>query len=174
MEAQHVDQSTVKPKTPEVKNLLEQCKTLILATINKDGTPLSSTVPYARVENEFFVYVSYMAMHTKNLIDRKVVSVMLTEDEASSKQLFARHRLTLQSESCLVEKDTELYKLAMADLEQRHGKIVQVLQSMDDFVLISLKPIKGTYVNGFGSAYFVNADLEVQEHRTGEHGGHNR
>lgn len=174
MESQHIDQSKVKPKAPKVSTLLEQCQTLILATLNQDGSPLASTVPYAKIGNEFFVYVSFMAGHTKNLLERKAVSVMLTEDESTSKQLFARHRVTMQSEATLVEKDSQSYADAMQDLSERHGKIIQVLQSMDDFVLVRLTPKQGTYVNGFGSAYFVNADLEVQEHRTGEHGGHNR
>jgi putative heme iron utilization protein len=36
---------------------------------------------------------------------------------------------------------------------------------MGDFILIALHPVKGSYVNGFGSAYFVDENLEIIEHR---------
>lgn len=31
--------------------------------------------------------------------------------------------------------------------------------------MIALNPVKGAYVNGFGSAYFVNENMEILEHR---------
>jgi putative heme iron utilization protein len=49
-----------------------------------------------------------------------------------------------------------------------------VLSDLNDFVLFDLKPIKGSYVNGFGSAYFVDENLEIMEHRRGAHGEQNR
>ncbi|WP_336685966.1 hypothetical protein [Chryseobacterium bernardetii] len=36
---------------------------------------------------------------------------------------------------------------------------------MGDFILIALQPVKDSYVNGFGSDYFVDSNLEIIEHR---------
>ncbi|MHC5202871.1 HugZ family pyridoxamine 5'-phosphate oxidase [Myroides sp. LJL119] len=163
------DHRQVKPKSPQVQELINSCKSIMLATINQDGTPLVSTAPYSRVDNEFQILVSYMAKHTLNLQERNKVSIMFVEDEANCKQIYARHRLTLQVNSELVAKDTLLYQRALEDLKARNGKIIDVLESLEDFVLFNFKIQSGSYVNGFGSAYYVNPQLEIVEHRIGEH-----
>lgn len=167
------DQSKVKPKTPKVSELLDNIKSVVLASIDEDGTPTSSYAPFVQTDGSFQILVSFMARHTKNLRDRKKVSVMFIEDESASKQVYARHRLTIDSEASEVEKGSPLWEKAITGLKDKHGKIVETLESLEDFIMIDLKPTKGAYVNGFGSAYFVNDQLEVLEHRTGAHGQHN-
>ena len=167
------DQTKVKPKTPKVEELIDEVKSVMLATINEDGSPLVSTAPYSKVGNEFQVLVSFMAKHTKNLRDRKQVSIMFVEDESACKQLYARHRLTITSTAELVNKEDALYTLAIDDLRNRHGKVIDVLGELSDFVMFNFKVQSGSYVNGFGSAYFVDENLQVMEHRVGAHGAHN-
>ncbi|MDT4873127.1 hypothetical protein FQZ97_1083540 [compost metagenome] len=36
---------------------------------------------------------------------------------------------------------------------------------LEDFIMIELTPVAGSYVNGFGSAYYVSDQLEVVQHR---------
>ncbi len=167
------DQKKVKPKAPKIGELIDGTKSVILATIDADGDPNSSYAPYANVDGSFQVLVSFMAKHTKNLRDQKKVSVMLIEDEAAHKQIYARNRLTMECEPVLVESGTEFFERSVKALEERHGNIVKMLSELNDFVLFDLKPIKGSYVNGFGSAYSVNADLTINEHVKGAHGQHN-
>lgn len=165
-------QSQVKPKAPKVMELVESSKSLILATVDADGNPVSSYAPFAFINGSFFVYVSFMAKHTKNLLDRKKASVMFIEDESASKQIYARTRLTLSAEAILIEKETPLFEQTMNELKELHGKVVEILSEMTDFVLVELKPQRGAYVNGFGSAYFIDSNLQVIEQNTGEQGGH--
>lgn len=167
------DQHKVKPKAPQIEELISSCQSIMIATLNEDGSPLVSTAPYSRVGNQFQILVSFMAKHTKNMRDRKKVSFMFTEDESVSKQIFARHRLTIETEAELIQRENELFDAAINDLKTRHGKIIDVLGNLDDFVLFNFKPIKGSYVNGFGSAYFVDENLQIAEHRHGAHGSHN-
>jgi len=166
------DQSQVKPKAPKVMELVESTKSLILATVDAEGNPVSSYAPFVLIDGSFYIYVSFMAKHTKNLQDRKKVSIMFIEDETAGKQIYARTRLTVNSEAQLVEKENSLFVQAIDALKERHGKVVDILAEMTDFVLFELKPKSGAYVNGFGSAYFVDANLQVIEQNTGEQGGH--
>lgn len=168
-----LDHTKVQPKTPKVQELIESSKSIILATVDTEGIPNSSYAPFVNLDGSFQILVSYMARHTKNLRDGKKVSFMFIDDESASRQIYARNRLTIDSEAVLVEKGGDLWNRALEALKTRHGKVVDVISEMDDFIMFDLKPIKGAYVNGFGSAYFVNADLEVQDHRTGNHGAHN-
>ena len=168
-----LDQHKVKPKAPKIEELLEASKSLILGTIDAEGNPLASYAPYVQIDGNFHILVSFMAKHTRNLRDRNRASVMFIEDESATKQVYARDRLTLDCESSQVEQGTELWNRSVAALKERHGKVVEMLADLNDFILIELKPNSGSYVNGFGSAYSVNADLSINEHVRGAHGQHN-
>lgn len=163
-------QKTVKPKAPKIEELIDNTKSVILATIDAEGHPVSSYAPFVQLDGSFQILVSFMAKHTRNLRDRKRVSVMLIEDESAVKQIYARDRLTLDCEAELVEQGSDFWNRSVDALKEKHGKIVDMLSELDDFVLFDLQPIKGSYVNGFGSAYSVNSDLTVNEHVKGAHG----
>ncbi|WP_379969113.1 hypothetical protein [Epilithonimonas sp. UC225_85] len=90
---------------------------------------------------------------------------MFIEDESATKQVYARERLTVEVSTSQIERDSEDWNNVVGKLKERHGKIVDVLNEMTDFILVALYPVKGAYVNGFGSAYFVDANLEIMEHR---------
>ncbi|GAA4162956.1 heme utilization protein HutZ [Chryseobacterium ginsenosidimutans] len=154
-----------KPLTPKVKELIERTKSVILATVDAEGTPNSSYAPFVQVENTFYILVSFMAKHTKNLADGRKTSVMFIEDESATKQIYARERLTIEASTSQVEKDSEIWNAVVSQLKETHGKVVDVIAEMKDFILIGLHPVKGSYVNGFGSAYFVDQNLEIMEHR---------
>ncbi|MEN4761744.1 pyridoxamine 5'-phosphate oxidase family protein [Chryseobacterium sp. C39-AII1] len=154
-----------KPLTPKVKELIERTKSVILATVDAEETPNSSYAPFVQVDNTFYILVSFMAKHTKNLADGRKTSVMFIEDESATKQIYARERLTIEASTSQVEKDSETWNTVVSLLKETHGKVVDVIAEMKDFILIGLHPTKGAYVNGFGSAYFVDQNLEIMEHR---------
>lgn len=154
-----------RPLTPKVKELIERTKSVILATIDAEGTPNSSYAPFVHVDKTFYILVSFMAKHTKNLADGRKTSVMLIEDESATKQIYARERLTFEASTSQIERDSEMWNDVVAKLKEANGKVVDMISEMKDFILIGLHPIKGSYVNGFGSAYFVNENLEIIEHR---------
>ncbi|NML70553.1 pyridoxamine 5'-phosphate oxidase [Chryseobacterium sp. RP-3-3] len=154
-----------KPVAPKVKELIERTKSVILATVDAEGVPNSSYAPFVKVNNTLYILVSFMAKHTKNLADGRKTSVMFIEDESATKQIYARERLTIEAEASQVERDSETWNTVVTQLKETHGKVVDVIAEMQDFILIALQPVKGSYVNGFGSAYFVDENLEILEHR---------
>ena len=159
------DAKTVQPRTPQINELLTNSKSLILATVNAEGIPNASYAPFVQVDNKFYILVSFMAVHTRNLKGNNTASAMFIDDEADSKQIYARTRLTLSVTSNHIERGTAGWDLGIEKLKEKHGKILDTLVSMDDFILIELSTVKGSYVNGFGSAYFVDENLEVIQHR---------
>lgn len=90
---------------------------------------------------------------------------MFIEDESATKQIYARERLTIEAATSQIERDSDVWNTVVTQLKEVHGKVVDVISEMGDFILIALQPVKGSYVNGFGSAYFVDANLEIVEHR---------
>jgi putative heme iron utilization protein len=158
-------QKKAKPVAPKVKELIENTKSVILATVDAEGNPNSSYAPFVQVGNTFYILVSFMAKHTKNLSEGRKTSVMFIEDESATKQIYARERLTLEATTSQIDRDSEVWNQVVAQLKETHGKVVDIISEMGDFILIALQPVKGSYVNGFGSAYFVDEKLEIIEHR---------
>ena len=154
-----------RPVEPKVKELIARCKSVILGTIDSEGNPNSSYVPHVMIDNKLYVLVSFMARHTKNLKDVKKVSVMFIEDESETKQIYARERLTIDATTNQIERGTDMWDKAVAGLTEVHGKILDILVGMDDFIMIEIVPVKGAYVNGFGSAYNVDTNFDIINHR---------
>ncbi|MCC3215010.1 pyridoxamine 5'-phosphate oxidase family protein [Chryseobacterium sp. X308] len=155
----------IKPVAPKVQELINASKSVILATVDAEGNPNSSYAPFVQVDQTFYILVSFMAKHTKNLADGRKTSIMFIEDESATKQIYARERLTLEAAASQIERDSEVWNAVVGKLRETHGKVVEVISEMGDFILIALQPLKGSYVNGFGSAYFVNSKLDIVEHR---------
>ena len=158
-------QKEVKPIAPKVKELVANSKSIILGTVDAEGNPNSSYAPFVNIDNKFYILVSFMARHTKNLRDQKKGSMMFIADESNSKQIYARERLTFDVAITQVARDSDQWNTVVEKLKETHGKVVEVIAPMEDFILLALNPVKGSYVNGFGSAYFVDENLDVLEHR---------
>lgn len=158
-------QKEVKPIAPKVKELVANSKSIILGTVDAEGNPNSSYAPFVNIDNKFYILVSFMSRHTKNLRDQKKASMMFIADESNSKQIYARERLTFDVAITQVARDSDQWNTVVEKLKETHGKVVEVIAPMEDFILLALNPVKGSYVNGFGSAYFVDENLEVLEHR---------
>lgn len=141
--------------TESFQDLRSLTRTLILATADKTGLPEASTTAFIQDESgDYFILVSQLARHTGNLQVRPQASVMLVEDEAASSQLFARRRIQLQCEATLVS--TEKAPAIIDQFRKEHGKIIELLSSLPDFVLFRLHPTHGQFVMGFGQAYTLD------------------
>jgi putative heme iron utilization protein len=141
------------------EQLLSQNLSLILATTDPDGSPLTSYSSFIVDERrQFYIFTSQLATHTANLQRTGQASVMLIEDEAATTQIFARQRLTFQSRASLIPRDSEEGQAALADYEARFGKMVDLLKSLPDFQLFKLQPHSGSLVIGFAQAYTLSGD----------------
>ncbi|MCV5223582.1 pyridoxamine 5'-phosphate oxidase family protein, partial [Escherichia coli] len=89
----------------------QERRTLQLATVDSEGRPNVSYAPYVQNQEGYFVLISQIARHARNLLENPNVSLMMIEDEDSSKQLFARKRLTFDAVATVVERDTEMWQL---------------------------------------------------------------
>ncbi len=146
---------------PEIVEFRQQCQTLQLATVDEAGTPNVSYAPFVYNEQGYFVLISEIAQHARNIKANPSVSMMMIEDEAKSKQLYARKRLSYHASAFAVERDSELWNQVLGELEQRFGDIVSKVSQMNDFKLYGLSVRDGLFVKGFGQAYEVNDNDSV-------------
>ncbi len=137
--------------------LRESIRSLTMATIGDNGEPHASYAPFVNDGRDLVVFISALALHTRDLLARPQASVMLITDEADSRQIFARSRLTYQCRAEVVAPEDEPYTPLLERLEARHGKTVGLLRSLPDFTLFRLVPESGLLVLGFGNAHLWHA-----------------
>jgi len=154
---------------PEIKAFREHCKTLQLATL-EGQQPYASYAPFAHTSAGYFILISDIAQHGQNLKSASALSAMMIEDEADAKSLFARRRLSFQSNAHCVDKQSELGQQGIQALTARFGEMIIQLSQLDDFNLYQLIPLQGRYVKGFGKAFDLMGDeLSEIKHLTGGH-----
>ncbi|ART83692.1 heme utilization protein HutZ [Oceanisphaera profunda] len=143
---------------PEIREFRDATRTLVLATVDANGTPNVSYAPFALLEDGYYILISEMARHTKNLLENPKISLMMVEDEQDSRTLFARKRLTFEATPELVQRDTPAWQAGIEALHERFQETVLGLSQLEDFHLYRLVPIKGLFVKGFGQAFAVSGD----------------
>lgn len=143
---------------PEIREFRDNSKTLVLATVDAKGDPNVSYAPFALLEDGYYILISEMARHTRNLLENPKISLMMVEDEQDSRTLFARKRLTFDATPELVKRDTLAWQAGIDALHGRFQETVLGLSQLADFHLYRLVPIKGLFVKGFGQAFAVSGD----------------
>lgn len=146
---------------PQIAEFREERQTILLSTLSADGFPHISYSPFARLDDGYYILISEIAEHTRNLMENKKLSFMLVEDETNCKQVYARKRLTYKADAEVVERNTETWKAATAQLQSRFGEIVENLSKLGDFHLLKITPTVGRFVKGFGQAYTVQGNDDI-------------
>lgn len=154
----------------EIAAFRAQQQTLLLATCSEQGQLLNSYAPFVETKTaQFYLLLSDMAEHSQNLHyhehTQTLFSIMLIEDEAACRNVFARKRLTYQCRVQRINREQSKWQPAIETLQQKFGKTIELLSSLADFNLYFLTPQTGNYVRGFGQAYPLDSEgVPVIEH----------
>jgi len=156
--------------TEEVTLFLETFRTLMMASMTPAGEPHASTAPYVRMHNDFYILISTVAQHGRNLLTSEQVSLLFAEDESKTLQPFARKRVTIEASVFEIGRDNAFF-LEVIECFKAHfdPDLVGSLSAMGDFHLFRLSPLSGSVVMGFGKAYRLNETLEVMTQMNASH-----
>lgn len=156
--------------TIEVESFLETFQTLVMASLTPEGEPHASTAPYVRIDNDFYILISTVAQHGRNLLVNPNVSLLFVEDESQCIQPFARKRVTIEAIVSEIMREDELFTRAIERFKAHFdSELVTSLTQMGDFHLFKLSPKSGSVVMGFGKAYRLDNNLEVITQIMGQH-----
>ena len=150
-----MDHETIAHACATLKSTMRSVQ---LATVGEDGVPHCGYTPFISSEHELIIFVSQLALHTRDMLNNGLASVMLIADEKDSNQIFARSRLSLQVRVEPIDPSDDQYDKLLDDYEAKHGKMVGLLRQLPDFVLMRLTPISGQFVMGFGKAYRLEGE----------------
>jgi heme iron utilization protein len=139
-----------------------------MATVDKNGAPNASYAPFVQRTPWLYVYTSARSKHTKNMAETTKASVMFVEDEARTRNFFARERFTSQCDAEVVERESAEWCEAMSLFKKKFGNVFALIQPLADFTLFRLIPQGGLYVRGFGQAFNVSVDMKNLKRITGD------
>lgn len=154
----------------EVESFLETFQTLVIASLTPEGLPHASTAPYVRMGNDFYILISTVAQHGRNLLANPDISLLFAEDESQCAQPFARKRVTIEAGASETVRTDPMYAAIIERFKAHFNpELVGSLTQMGDFHLFRLSPLGGSAVMGFGKAYRLNQNLEVLTQIMGQH-----
>ena len=150
----------------QYEEFIKDFRSLCFSSLDSRGWPQMGYAPFAEDEQRhFFVYLSDLAIHTSALRESQKASVLLIEDEAHAREVFARKRIIFQCTANQVPRGSDLWLSRMESLKERFGDLVSTLKTLSDFHLFRLSPKNGTFVMGFGKAYSISGKrMEILNH----------
>lgn len=154
----------------EVTEFLAGFKTCMIASLTPEQKAYASTAPFAREGNTFYILISTVAQHGKNLLSTDHLSLLFAEDENICIQPYARKRITIEASVKEAVRDTSDFDAGIKLLKNRFdAELVDNLAKMGDFHLFALRAQSGSAVMGFGQAYRLDDNLEVVTSISGHH-----
>ncbi len=139
-----------------LRNLLREQSIASLGTLH-DGDPFVSMVPYARHARgaDFFIHVSRLATHTKDMLARPRVSLLIIAKNGDSPQ--SRARITVQGDAHPLEQESAEYQAAKASYIARFPQSAGIFE-FTDFSIFRIAPVTVRVVGGFAQAFSLGAE----------------
>lgn len=130
---------------------------LIISSVDEECRPLTSYSPFVVLDGNYYICVSSMLPHYKNMMTTKRVHVMIMEDESRAENIYARKRLYFSAD-CELEEDAEkIFKL----FDKRYKDQLSFFRNMKDFKVIKLTAGDKSLVLGFGAAYKLDKNHKL-------------
>ena len=156
-----------------MKAFLSTIHTAVIGTLDAKGYPFNSYAPYVYDNHRFYVYISDIATHVKNLKINPQASLFFIEDESKTENFFARKRISLQCDTQKIERESERFEEVLGLFAEKFdAKMVGMLKKMLDFNLYEFQTIHGEATFGFGKAYFVGGEHMDELIARGDGNGH--
>jgi heme oxygenase (biliverdin-IX-beta and delta-forming) len=143
--------------TRELRLLLHSHRTAALGTISDEGHPFVSMVPFAVAPalGCFVIHVSGLAAHTRFLVARPAVSLLVMQREIPGEPVHALPRATLEGRARLLEPDSDEWHASRAAYLQRFPEAEHMTQ-LGDFRFVAIEVKAARQVAGFGSARSID------------------
>jgi putative heme iron utilization protein len=138
-----------------------------LGTVDQNGVPSVTYLPFACVDGAFGVVVSRLSAHTVNLLASRPASALLVDDDFRQRDAYVRPRFTIGVRVWPQAAGSPKADAIWSALEARQGETVRTLRALPDFEAISLEPTSGRIVLGFAAAHDLGAAAIVELLRAG-------
>lgn len=149
--------------TRALRDLLASQRVASLGTLNAEGRPFVSMVPFA-IEPEaacLVIHVSLLAPHTRNLLSEPTVSLMVMQAEVVGEPVHALPRVSFDGMAARLQPDCPAWRAARSAYLSRFPE-AEPMTELGDFSFISISVTGARQVAGFGAARPLDAQ-EIAE-----------
>ena len=124
-----------------------------------EGAPSVSMVPFAVAADgkTFYVHVSGLAQHTRDMSADPRVGLLIMESEESGTSPQALARLSIQGRAREIARDAAEYAIARGIYLGRFPD-AEPMFGLPDFSLFAITPLAARFVGGFARAFSVTPD----------------
>ncbi len=144
--------------TRALRDLLASQRVASLGTLNAEGQPFVSMVPFAidAVAACLVIHVSLLAPHTRNLLTDPVVSLMVMQAEVAGEPVHALPRVSFDGLAARLQPDSPAWQNARSAYLSRFPE-AQPMTELGDFSFVAISITSARQVAGFGAARPLDA-----------------
>ncbi len=157
----------------EYVKFMQDAKSVYISSISEHKGGVAPEISYSPSivdeDKNIYILVSTLSNRTESLIAERNVSLMFIEPEEQCKEIYVRTRLIFVCSTLNIAREMGaghlLWDEKVAQFGAKFGDIIDMLVSFKDFKMFRFRPIRGTFVKGFGKAYTIEGkDMDQIEH----------
>jgi len=136
-----------------LRTLLHTQRVAALGTLNGQGKPFVSMVPFAIEPHSatLIIHVSLLAPHTRNLMSDPAVSLLVMQPEAPGEPVHALPRVSLDGTAARLKPESDAWQTAKRVYLARFPD-AEMMTRLGDFSFFAITALEARHVAGFGSA----------------------
>ena len=147
----------------EYVEFMNDAKSVYISTINEFRGGVAPEISYSPCivdkDKNIYILVSTLSKRTESLLAERNVSLMFIEPEEQCEEIYVRTRLILYCTTLQIAREMGaghlLWDELVAQFTAKFGDIISTLVSLEDFKMFRFRPIRGTFVKGFGKAFTI-------------------
>lgn len=154
--------TSTRPHEPrlnqELRALLTRQRAAALGTVDAQGWPFVSMVPFALEPHsgQVVIHVSGLAAHTHNLMRAKQVSLLVAQAEVAGEPVHALPRVTLMGVASVLEDSTPAWSQGRAAYLSRFPE-AEPMTTLGDFRFVGITIQSARQIAGLGAARSLDA-----------------
>ena len=157
----------------EYVEFMNDAKSVYISSIKEFKGGVSPEISYSPSivdeDKNIYILVSTLSKRTESLIAQRNVSLMFIEPEEQCEEIYVRTRLIFICNTLQIDREMGAGHLPWDELvtqfTAKFGDIINMLVSLEDFKMFRFRPIRGTFVKGFGKAFTIEGkDMTKIEH----------
>ena len=147
----------------EYVEFMQDAKSVYISSISEHKGGVAPEISYSPCivdeDKNIYILVSTLTKRTESLLAQRNVSLMFIEPEEQCEEIYVRSRLIFLCSTLNIVREMGAGHLLWDELAARFtvkfGDIINMLVSFKDFKMFRFRPIRGTFVKGFGKAYTI-------------------
>ena len=143
----------------DLRTLLTSQRVAALGTLDEDGAPFVSMVPFALepISASLVLHVSALAAHTRYLQVTPRVSLLVMQAEVAGTPVHALPRVTLQGQALVLTPGSTVWGECRAAYLARFPEAEPMTQ-LGDFRFMAIQVLGARQIAGFGAARSLDAE----------------